>query len=254
MPRDNYMRFERFFRDPVVGEGVLSVGDKGLACTNIRIALRGLGYRLELGDKYDDKLSETILSLQKKENHINKDGLFGPGTRRLLTQVLFLRLRDRGFEGMSMPESKLTPPVVFLSYSWKDAETVNKIDQWLRDRDVVVRRDNRDFEPGKQLPEAIADALVESDKVLVVYSGNSRDRDWPRFERNLAEQHEQSGKKDFLIYLVLDDTPLPKTDPKRIAVPAKGRKLQDVGLDLLRGIFGTKTEPPKYPYKEDDIL
>jgi len=212
------LQIERYLRDPIVGDGVLAPPFDGQVCENIRSALRLLGIRIESGTRYDDKLKSAVLEFQETYSHENQDGLFGPGTRRLLAQVLDTEIGARALSVFAAPRTAATP-LVFLSYAWADSGAVDKIDQWLRDQGIAVRRDTRDFTPGQQLPEAIKDAIVQATKVLVVYSANSKDRDWPRFEISVAEQREEKdGCRDLLMYLVLDETPLPKHDPHRIAV------------------------------------
>ena len=67
------------------------------------------------------------------------------------------------------------------------------------------------------------------------------------------EQFEAGAGYPVLIYLVLDDVELPKHDPNRLAVIAKGRPLREVGQDLLRAIRreGGRLE---YGYDEDEPL
>lgn len=244
---------ERYFRDPVVGDGILRPPASGEACHNIRSALRLLNYKVASGDRYDNELEAAVLAFQTDYKHTSLDGYVGPGTRRLLTKKLLEKRGEQPFRRMTLPKGN-QPPLVFLSYAWEDAKRVDKIDQWLRDHGIRVERDMRDFIPGKKLPQEITDAIARADKVIAIYSFKSRERDWPRFEINIAEQHEKNKKRDLLIYVVLDDAPLPKHDPHRIAVMAKDRTLGDVGKDLLRGIVGPKGKPLRYNYNENEAL
>ena len=211
-----------------------------------------LGYRVDVHHN-KEQFRQEVQKFQEAENHENQDGLFGPGTRRLLAEVLCKRIGDEAFSRMKDPE-KGGSKTVFLSYAWKDADKVNKIDQWLRDRGVVVRRDNRDFMPGEKLPESITDAIVECDKVIAVYSQNSKSRDWPRFELSVAEQQERTKGRSIIIYLKLDQSLLPKHDPLRIAVVAKGRRLKEFGEQLLNGILEAEPTAPRYDYDEDEVF
>jgi len=246
-------RIEKYFRDPAVGDGILRPPASGEACHNIRSALRLLNYKVASGDLYDHNLEAAVLAFQTDNKHTSQDGFVGPRTRRLLTIKLLEKRGEQPFRRMTLPKGN-QPPLVFLSYAWEDAERVNKIDQWLRDHEIRVERDTRDFLPGKKLPQEITDAITRADKVIAVYSFKSRERDWPRFEINIAEQHEKIKKHDLLIYLILDDIPLPKHDPHRIAVMAKDRTLGDVGRDLLKGIVGLKSKPVRYKYNENESL
>ena len=110
---EEIQKFEQFFRDPDVEDGLLKPGSSGPACANIRQALRILGYDVEYGSHYDETLAREILRFQSDNKHSSRDGFVGPGTRRLLV----IRLVDAGkkgiFERMKIPrddyiESKIT--------------------------------------------------------------------------------------------------------------------------------------------------
>jgi hypothetical protein len=248
------LQIERYLRDPIVGDGVLAPPYKGQVSQNIRSALQMIGFRIGSGTHYDEQLKAAILDFQKSYNHRNHDGLFGPGTRRLLATVLADKTGTHALSVLKDVEN-ITPTAIFLSYAWTDSSPVDKIDQWLRDNGVRVQRDARDFKPGQQIPDAIRDAIVQADKVLLVYSANSKDRDWQRFEISVAEQKEQAGgHQGFIIYLVLDNTPLPKHDSNRIAVRSPGKSVRQIGEELLRGIVGQKGEPPRIEFDENEPL
>jgi hypothetical protein len=230
----------------------LRVGDSGIACRNIRNALRALGYKIPPGDSFDEDLKQQVISFQKEYNHNVIDGQVGPGTRRRLTSVVLRKFGQSFFARLEYPTGP-TSPRVFLSYAWGDAETVDKIDQWLRDQNIRVWRDTRDFVPGKQIPDLIRTAIREADKVVAVYSSRSKGRDWPAFEIKIAEEAEKDGR-EILLYLVLDETPLPSHDPHRLAIMGKGRTLKEVGQDLLHGILGWRREAKRIEYDENEVI
>lgn len=97
-------KFERLFRDPDVGDGLLKPDISGTACANIRHALRVLGYEVEYGDQYDEALAKIILRFQIDSKHGSLDGFVGPGTRRRLV----IKLIEAGHKGifarMKIPE------------------------------------------------------------------------------------------------------------------------------------------------------
>lgn len=250
------LELERRLRDSIVGDGVLAPPYKSAVCDNIRAGLRLLGLRVPAGQEYDDELRDRVREFQQKYHHRNTDGLFGPGTRRLLAQKLAAVSGEHALALLRpLDHGGLKAPLVFLSYAWADSSAVDRIDQWLRDHGIRVHRDTRDFNPGQQLPDAIRDAIVQADKVIAVYSSHSRSRDWPRFELALAEQQEHAkNAPDLLIYLVLDDTPLPQHDPNRIAVTASGKTVRQIGEQLLRGILNTKGESPRIDFDENAPL
>jgi len=52
-------KFERFLRDPHVGDNVLKPPMSGVACENIRAVLRMLGYQVKFGNEYDEELAKS---------------------------------------------------------------------------------------------------------------------------------------------------------------------------------------------------
>lgn len=249
-------RLERFYCHSGPGDVVLSPGYEGIACLNIRRTLSMLGYDLPVeGEEFDETLHAAVRCFQIDIKHRVSDGMVGPGTRRKLVLALlarndnnpevFLRLKDPvAHEGAS----------VFISYSSKDTAAVNKLDQWLRDHGIRVLRDRSWFAAGTSIKDNIRKAVSLADKVIAIYSQNSRDRDWPRFERAIAEEMEIHTRSPVLIYLNLDGTELPEHDAHRLAVMAKGRPLKEVGAELLKAISEGTIEPPQCPYDENEPL
>lgn len=244
--------YERYFRDPDVGEGLLRLGHEGIACRNIRLALMNLGFEAGSGSRFDEQLEKCVLRFQKAHKHNVTDGQVGPRTRRRLTTVLLSQAGISPFQRMDDPAPSQSKRV-FLSYAWGDGEVVDKLEQWLIRNGITVLRDKWSFPPGNQLPEMIRAKILESDKVIAVYSQRSKGRDWPAFEIRLAEERERGGQT-VLIYLVLDETPLPEPDPNRIAVLAKGRTFGEVGEELLHGINEGGKQRPQVEVSDDEIV
>jgi TIR domain/Putative peptidoglycan binding domain len=250
-------RFEPYFRHPDWGHDLLGPGDRAIACYNIRRALSWL--HIDSGtssleeDIYDDELKDAVRTFQIQYNHRVADGLVGPGTRQRLVSELLHRFEPSIFNRLRRPEGRQQPSV-FLSYAWADGPKVDKLDQWLRDHGVSVVRDRDFFVAGVTVEENIAQALSVADKIVAVFSVNSRDRDWPHLERSLAEHVEARLGSSMLIYLRLDDAPLPSYDSTRIAITAEGHSLKEVGEQLLHAIAGGPLVPPHYHYDEDQPL
>lgn len=254
-------RFERYFRDPSVGDGILRPGASGAAIANVWRAVQLLGIGggrmgaipFDERSSYDEELRAHVRTLQKKCGHRATDGLVGPGTRRMLASQLLARFDADIFFRLVHPESDGRVSL-FLSYAWADETPVGKLDQWLRDRGVRVIRDQHWFVSGQTLPTNITNAVATSDKVLAVYSKHSIDRDWPRVELALAEQVEARTGTQFLLYLRLDESPLPQHDHHRLAISAGGRPLREVGQDVLHGIGCSAPDAPEVPYNENEPL
>jgi hypothetical protein len=142
-------------------------------------------------------------------------------------------------------------PAVFISYASADRDRVNKLDQWMRDHGLVVIRDCQFFVAGATIQDNINRAVATSDKIVAVLSKNSRDRDWPRLEREFAEQVEARLNEPVLIYLCLDDTALPAHDSTRLAIKAKGKTLKHVGEEVMNAVAGVPIPQWEYEYDEE---
>jgi hypothetical protein len=248
-------RFEQYFRHPDWDHDVLRLGDLGVACRNVRRAIALLGVDVEQHPSddllFDATLESGVKDFQEKFCHSVTDGAVGPGTRRFIILKLIGRFPPNIFVRFDRPDARLS---VFLSYAWRDAARVNKLDQWLRDKGIRVIRDTADFIASTTIPDNIRRSVAQADKVVVVFSVYSRDRDWPGFERAVAEDIERRIEKPVLIYLRLDDTPLPAHDPLRLAITTAGRSLRKIGSDILHALKGTELEPTRYEYDENQPL
>jgi hypothetical protein len=140
-----------------------------------------------------------------------------------------------------------------LSYAWHDSPRVNKLDQWLRDHGVRVIRDIDSFSAGSNIKENIWKATLSADKVIAIYSQNSKTRDWPGFEQQIAEQVERLVRSPLLIYLRLDETPLKAHDPHRIALDARNKPLRQIGYEILKAL-DLPVQSARYDYDENDPI
>jgi TIR domain len=214
-----------------------------------------LGFARVFGDDphlYDRQLSEAVERFQKETGHRNIDGAIGPGTRFRLVAKLLEVFGASKFHDLDPSESARIP-TVFLSYAWVDSPRVNKLDQWLRDHGIRVIRDVGSFKAGSNIPDNIWKSVLSADKVIAVYSQQSKTRDWPTFEQQIAERVEQLIKVNVLIYLRLDDTPLHAHDPHRIAIEAQGKTLKQIGLEIQNSL-DMPAEPARSDYDEDAPL
>jgi hypothetical protein len=233
-------RLGRYFRHEDPDHDVLERGDRAVACRNIRRAIQLLDIDVEdpgSDDQlFDAGLESGVKRAQAELRHGAVDGTVGPGTRRLLVWTLLLRHPPTIFARFKRPQPGLT---AFLSYSSKDATRVDELEQWLKHSDVRVIRYTTDFTAGATISDNIRTAVAQADKVVVVHSADSDKRDWVRLERAFAEEVERGlgpSTPKVLIYLCLDDTPLPEHDCTRVAILAKGRQIAEYGDDLLRAL------------------
>jgi hypothetical protein len=241
--------YGKWFCDNRTNDGLLEIGHSGPHVANIISGLLDLRYGPLFGDAFTDKLASVVKQFQTARNAKNQDGKVGRGTRRLLVNTLLEPYHDQWFK-----EPRLKPTFapfyqVFLSYAWADTDRVNLLDQWLRDHNLSVLRDTRDFQVGQDLKDEITTNLNLSDKVVAVVTANSQGRDWPAFERNTTERIEKNRGVNCLIYLLLDAEP-PKHDPNRINIRGTGKPLKEIGEAILNSVTGSHAKPVTFPYDE----
>lgn len=251
-------RFEGYFAHADKAHSVLQPGDRGVACANVRRALCILGHLeptfqiSDTADDLDEALWCAVRKFQETQRGARVDGLVGPVTRQLLVSALLERDSVTVFQG------RLTRPdpvsQVFLSYAWRDASKVDKVDQWLRDNGVRVIRDQTDFVPGETIDDSIRDAVARSDKVVAVYSENSKGKEWPALEAFVAGELEAALGTKLLVYVRLDNTPLPERTAGRLHIDAAERTLRSVGEKLLHAITGEGANLSRYDYDENAPL
>lgn len=250
-------RFDRYFRHPDFGHDVLRRGDRCIACANVRRAIHNLLDRSsgEAQDQelFDATLEEHVKTLQEHFRHRVRDGEVGPGTRRLIVSNLLDRFDASIFKRYARPEAERRGSV-FMSYAREDSDRVVKLVQWLRDRNVSVVMDTDSFTPGETIQDEIRRAVAAADKVIAVLSAHSVHRDWPRVETAVAEQLERFLKERVLIYVRLDETPLPTHDAARIAIDGHRRPLSETGNQILGALGGGPRPLARHEYDEDKPL
>lgn len=134
-------------------------------------------------------------------------------------------------------------PQVFISYAWVNEGVVLAIDRWLRLKRLTTKIDKRDFFAGARIRDEITRVMKECDVILIFYSESSRDKPWTEFERDLASDLEIEAKRDGkkaprIIYIVIDDSPLPTISEKnRIAIMAKGKRFELVCEEIYHNIL-----------------
>jgi len=245
-------RFERYFMHSDSTRLVLEPGDNVPACGNVRLALVELGFaRAQTSDAnlFDEKLADAVRRFQTEHKLRNSDGLVGPGTRTRLVEEL-LEKYPASFKRLDRSGVK---PTVFLSYAWDDSAKVDKLSQWLRDNGVEVIIDRESFPAGSKIPDRIQTSVFAADKTIAVYSRQSAARDWPSFERQIAEQLESQIPTPALIYLRLDDTPLKTYDKDRIYIDARVKTLKQIGQEILSAL-NVPSAPRRYEYNEEELL
>lgn len=168
IPDETVELHEHFFRDPKVGDGVLRPPRVGLACRNIRDALRELDYAVAEGDQYDAALRNVVKDFQTEHGHGNPDGLFGPGTRKMLTRAVLARNEYYFERGRVSPEY-----AVFLSYSRLDEARLMGLVDGIRSHGIPVFRDKEAITPGASWPDVLFRSVRRCQVFLCMLSAHS---------------------------------------------------------------------------------
>lgn len=162
--------YEHFFRHPQIDEDrALGPELAGIACRNIRDALRDLKYRVATGDRYDSELKEVVRDFQIKFEHVlktAKDGCVGPRTRKLLTEVVLTQVGEEFFQ-----RGRLSPQyAVFVSYARKDEGRVLKIVDKIKACGIPVFLDTEAIPAGASWPDVLYLAIRKCQLFLCMLS------------------------------------------------------------------------------------
>jgi TIR domain len=168
------------------------------------------------------------------------DRIFGFGNQSL-KELVKLGARFLTEEESKIERAKFHQKV-FISYAWKDEDTIKRIEKGLIALNLSVIRDKRDFSAGEMIDKEIKRAMSDVDTFLLFHSEHTDGKHWIEFERSLARKFQQTaagGRKEppQMIYVVLDDAALPKHEKDRIAIMAKGRKVRDVCQEIHDNIL-----------------
>ncbi|RLJ73668.1 toll/interleukin-1 receptor domain-containing protein [Pedobacter alluvionis] len=98
---------------------------------------------------------------------------------------------------------------VFISYSSKDREFVDKLAFSLVAKRIKIWLDKWEMHPGDSLIDKIQEGLTESGYLLVVLSKHSVESEWCRKELNSGLMREIEEKKAHVIPVVIDDCKVP---------------------------------------------
>ena len=169
--RERYLA--NLFRAPGASAGdVLSSGCHGIACRNVRLALRYLDFDVADGDTYDARVAEQVHTFQQREAHPRPDGLVGPGTRDLFVRALTRDSGDRIFHVLAGSGTEIFP-TVFVSYAREDCHETKKIVDALLYEGVKIWVDYLNLLPGEKWEDAIGYAIPKARYFLVLLSNHS---------------------------------------------------------------------------------
>ena len=100
-----------------------------------------------------------------------------------------------------------------------------------------------EFKAGDEIAANARKAIAAADKVLAMLSAQSREREWTSMEWEFAEEVERQVDDTVLVFVCLDETPLPERHRERLAIPA-GIPVHEVGQRILHALGAEMLRPP----------
>ena len=141
---------------------------------------------------------------------------------------------------------------VFISYSSKDREFVDRLAFALVAKRIKIWLDKWEMHPGDSLIDKIQDGLTESGYLLVVLSENSVESEWCKKELNSGLMREIEEKKVHVIPIVIDDCKVPLFLKEKLY--ADFRNNFDAGLvELMRPLSALFSEHMGRDWGKDTI-
>lgn len=102
-----------------------------------------------------------------------------------------------------------TRPKVFLSFAGEDRAHAEQLRAELEARNVNAYLDENEVAPGDDVVSAIDEALATSDYYVLLWSANTRQREWVTEGWTAAFTLEMTRRRAFLFLVRLDEEPLP---------------------------------------------
>ena len=93
---------------------------------------------------------------------------------------------------------------IFISYSRRDDQFAEKIENRLEVEGLEVVRDVHSLSAGRTQSQLEAE-IAKADALLLIFSENSAGSDWVEWEVDLARQREKAEKIDLMCPISLDD-------------------------------------------------
>lgn len=119
-------------------------------------------------------------------------GVFGTAVGVTIA-ILFIRLKEA-----------TNSPKIFISYSHKDLEFVEKLYKELSQTSFTVLMDKHEIHVGDNIKDKVEELMNNSDYLIYVSSNNSSSSDWASVE---IEKAKKLNKK--ILPLVIDDSEVP---------------------------------------------
>jgi hypothetical protein len=123
---------------------------------------------------------------------------------------LGLMLEKAGREMIYFPSETPSKSRLFISYSSKDSETVNKLAEYVQEVGFDIWLDQKDIVIGQPILDRIRDGVTkESDYVLIILSKHSTVSEWCKLELRMAYEKELTTKRIVVLPIRIDDADVP---------------------------------------------
>lgn len=112
---------------------------------------------------------------------------------------------------------------VFVSYSHRDAEFVDRLVRDLRYSDVPATYDKWLLKVGDSIIDRIAEAVTTAASVVAIVSSNSVESEWVRKELSMAMTREINGRTVRVLPAVIDDCDIPASISDKLFADFRGQ-------------------------------
>ena len=122
----------------------------------------------------------------------------------------------------------------FLSYAHENHGEADHIEALLRRRGRSVFRDERELQITDEIKYKLESVISESNTFITLWGGESQNSDWCAWERESAERcSRKSGRPKRIVFLALDESPLPGRYDAFLQVFAATREARDLAVRQL---------------------
>ncbi len=122
----------------------------------------------------------------------------------------------------------------FLSYSRRNHEEADHIEALLRRRGRIVFRDEEELNLSDRIKKKLENRISEADTFVILWSNDSVASRWCKWELNTAATRSQkTGCPRRIVFLRLDDTPMPRRFSGMLAAVGTDRIARDYSVANL---------------------
>lgn len=144
------------------------------------------------------------------------------------------RERESAEAAIDIAETLAGRDSYFLSYAHANHGEADHIEALLRRRGRPVFRDERELQITDEIKGKLEDLISETSTFITLWSADSQNSKYCTWERETAERYSRKfGRPKRVVFLALDNSPLPGGYGTFLQVPAATREARDLGVSKL---------------------